>query len=126
MNARCPDQVRVRARRWEHGWELDVEGIGVTQSRTLAAADQVVRDYLATLYDVDAAGVGVRLQTDLGGLEHKVSSARADMAAAQAQVCEAAEHMRKVVWHLRHEGYSVRDVATILGVSPGRVSQLTH
>jgi hypothetical protein len=36
----------VRARHWERGWELHVEGVGVTQSRTLARAEAMVRDYL--------------------------------------------------------------------------------
>lgn len=36
----------VSATRWSHGWELAIEGVGVTQSRTLADAERVVRDYL--------------------------------------------------------------------------------
>jgi hypothetical protein len=36
----------VRARRWAHGWELHVEGVGVTQSRNLDGAERMVRDYI--------------------------------------------------------------------------------
>ena len=28
----------VIAKRWEHGWELHIDGIGVTQSRLLSGA----------------------------------------------------------------------------------------
>ena len=28
----------VRAKRWKHGWELHIDGVGVTQSRNLADA----------------------------------------------------------------------------------------
>jgi hypothetical protein len=43
----------VRAKRWKHGWELHVDGVGVTQSRNLDGAEQMVRDYIETLTDHD-------------------------------------------------------------------------
>jgi hypothetical protein len=46
----------VRAKRWEHGWELHIADVGVTQSRTLADADRMVRDYIATRSGIDEAG----------------------------------------------------------------------
>ena len=36
----------VTAKRWEHGWELHIHGVGVTQSRTVAGAEDMIRDYL--------------------------------------------------------------------------------
>ena len=36
----------VRATRWAHGWELHIDGVGVTQSRNLDGAEQMVRDYI--------------------------------------------------------------------------------
>jgi hypothetical protein len=36
----------VKASRWERGWELRIEGVGVTQSRGLADAEKMVRSYL--------------------------------------------------------------------------------
>ncbi len=36
----------VRAKRWKHGWELHIDGVGVTQSRNLDGAEQMVRDYI--------------------------------------------------------------------------------
>ena len=37
------------------GWELAVDGVGHTQSHTLADAEQQVRDYVATVYDLTDA-----------------------------------------------------------------------
>ena len=59
----------VHARRWEHGWELHVEGIGVTQSPTLDGADQVVRDYIESLTGHGTTGdtVEIRKSAPEGG-----------------------------------------------------------
>jgi hypothetical protein len=46
----------VTAKRWKHGWELHIDGVGVTQSRTLDTAEQMVRDYIETLTDKDVSG----------------------------------------------------------------------
>jgi hypothetical protein len=42
----------VVAKRWLHGWELHIEGLGVTQSRNLADAEAMARDYVALDLDV--------------------------------------------------------------------------
>lgn len=118
-------EYTVTARRWEGGWELHIDGVGVTQCRTLDQADQEVRDYIETLTDKDASAATVTIIPELGGLEREVSSARDQArAAAEAQVA-AAERSRKVVRKLQDAGLSVSDMAAVLGVSRGRISQLT-
>lgn len=62
----------VRARHWSGGWELHIEGVGVTQVRTLENAARQVRDYLETLLDIDASRVTIAIHPDLGGLEEPV------------------------------------------------------
>ncbi|WP_030144570.1 hypothetical protein [Glycomyces sp. NRRL B-16210] len=37
---------RVTAKAWEHGWELYIEGVGVTQAEGVDDAEAMVRDYL--------------------------------------------------------------------------------
>lgn len=37
---------KVQARRWEHGWELHIDDVGVTQSHRLTEAERTVHDYL--------------------------------------------------------------------------------
>jgi hypothetical protein len=52
----------VRARRWEHGWELHIDGVGVTQSRDLDGAEQTVRAYLESLTGQDISDDSVVIQ----------------------------------------------------------------
>lgn len=42
-------KFRVIARRWEHGIELHIEGVGVTQSHGVEDAEHMVRDYIETV-----------------------------------------------------------------------------
>lgn len=116
----------VTARRWKHGWELHIDGVGVTQSRTLATADQMVRDYIETLTDQDVSDVEVFIVPELGDLDRKVAAVRAQVADADKAQRAAAKAKRQLADDLRAAGLSVSDTAAILGVSRGRVSQLSN
>lgn len=118
---------QVRAVRWEQGVELHVDGIGVTQCRTLATAAQQVCDFVATELDrdVDPADT-VHLTIEVGdGIEADVVHAREMTThAARAQKTAAAD-ARRVARRLRCSGLSVADTAVIMNISKGRrVSQL--
>jgi hypothetical protein len=41
----------VRIDRWAYGWELHVDGVGVTQSPDLANAEDMARSYIAMMTD---------------------------------------------------------------------------
>ncbi len=41
----------VNAKRWEHGWEIDVEGVGVTQVEHLEDAKRQACDLVETVLD---------------------------------------------------------------------------
>jgi DNA-directed RNA polymerase specialized sigma24 family protein len=115
----------VRARRWKHGWELHVDGVGVTQSRNLDGAEQMVRDYIETLTDHDTADDGVIIQPEVGsGLDEAAKAAREAVTEAEQALRAAAARSRQVARQLRDEGLSGRDIAAILHVSAQRVSQL--
>lgn len=120
------DAYEVRAVRWARGWELYVEDLGVTQSRSLAGAEQQVRDYLASWYDTDADHVKVVVHPEVDGLEAQAAEAGERTRAAAEESRAAAVHARNVVRRLRDAGVSVDDTATIMGVSKGRVSQLAR
>lgn len=115
----------VRAVRWEHGWELHIDGVGVTQARTLDGAPGMVRDYIESLTGHDASGDEVVIQPDLGGLEDKATVVREWTERVQRETVEAAAASRDLARDLRKAGLSVSDTAAVLGVSRGRVSQLT-
>ena len=115
----------VRAKRWKHGWELHIEGIGVTQSRNLDGAEQMVRDYIETLTDHDTADDAVIILPEVGsGLDEAAEAAREAIAEAEQALRAAAARSRQVAQRLRQEGLSGRDIAVILHVSAQRVSQL--
>jgi len=114
----------VIAKRWEHGWELHIDGIGVTQSRLLSDAEAMVRDYLAADDISDAETAEVTIHPDLGGLEDLIPAVRAQTEGAQIAQQEAARAARDLVARLRQAGLSVADTAAVLGVTKGRVSQL--
>lgn len=114
----------VRARQWRHGWELHIDGVGVTQCRTLRGAEAMVRDYLHIDDYPDWETAEVEVVPELDGLEAKIQEARAASAAATAAQADAAAASRQVVKELRDKGVSVSDAAALLHVSRGRISQL--
>jgi DNA-directed RNA polymerase specialized sigma24 family protein len=115
----------VRAKRWKHGWELHIEGVGVTQSRNLDGAEQMVRDYIETLTDHDTTGDIVIIKPQVGaGLDEAADAAREAVTEAEQALRAAAARTRQVAQRLRSEGLSGRDIAAILYVSAQRVSQL--
>jgi DNA-directed RNA polymerase specialized sigma subunit len=115
----------VRARRWKHGWELHIDGVGVTQSRNLAGAEQMVRDYIETLTDHDTADDVVIIKPEVGSdLDQEAEAAREAMSVAENALRAAAARSRQVARQLSQEGLSGKDMAAILHVSAQRVSQL--
>ena len=117
--------IDVTARRWEHGWELHMNGEVVTQVSKLVKAEQQVRDYLDSVEpDIDHSFLPIRVIPDLGPLGDQVVAARAATEQAAAASVSAARQSREVVRLLRQAGLSVADSAAILGVSRGRISQL--
>jgi len=122
-------EYQVKAVRWEHGWELHVEDVGVTQCRTLATAAQQVRDFVATEadHDVDPNDtVHLTLALDIVWPEIEVEVPHAREMTTQAAQArkEAAEETRRVARRLRSNGLSVADTAAVMNISKGRVSQL--
>lgn len=115
----------VTARHWKHGWELHIDRVGVTQSRNLAEAQTVVRDYVESLTGADASDAVVVIRTEVGdGLDEEARAAREAVAAADKATRDAAARSRKVARDLRQAGLSGRDIAAVLQVSAQRVSQL--
>ncbi len=115
----------VRAKRWKHGWELHIDGVGVTQSRNLDGAEQMVRDYIETLTDHDTTDDSILIHPVVGGgLDEAVQAARENLDEAERALRAAATRSRQVAQRLKQEGLSGRDIAAILHVSAQRVSQL--
>lgn len=114
--------VATRTGRW---WAVEVPELPglFTQARRLDQVAAVVTDAARLLTDV-AVEVTVRpvLPDDI---QSAVERLRAEAAEADKAQQRAAEDVRALVSSLRAKGFSVRDVGTVLGVSPQRVSQLS-
>lgn len=51
----------AEARPWAEGWELHIDGVGVTQCRGITDAASAVRDYISTLLELPATSFDVRV-----------------------------------------------------------------
>lgn len=120
------NRYKVIATRWEHGWELEIEGVGTTQSHGLADADEMVRSYLRMDFGEEVAraaklDVVPRLED---GLAEEVAAVRRGTAELADKQRATAERSREVVRKLKDAGLSGADTAVVLDISPQRVSQL--
>jgi DNA-binding CsgD family transcriptional regulator len=124
--AAMTDTFVVMAKRWAHGWELHIKGVGVTQVGTLSRAEAVAREYIALAHDIDdekSFDVDVVPQLD-ATLAAQVRAARAQVREAERHQREAAAKQREVARRLGESGLSGREIAAVLGMTPQRVSQL--
>jgi hypothetical protein len=116
----------VAAKRWARGWELHIEGVGVTQVATLSKAEATAREYIAFALDLDdetSFVVDVVPQLD-AALAKQVEVARTEVREAERRQREAAAKQREVAKQLGRSGLSGREIAAVLGLTPQRVSQL--
>lgn len=119
---------QVTARRWELGWELHIDGIGVTQAATLASAGRMVGDYVAALTGADPGEIAVDYRIELDDqLSAEIEAAREASREAERLQREAAARWRAVARQLsKDRRMTGSDVAAVLDVSPQRVSQLLN
>lgn len=119
------NSITVTARQWSGGWELEIDQDNITQVRSLANASAQVVDYLDTLDPtVDHRTWDVHIVPDLGDLTQKFEESKRATAEAAALQVKAGQLSRELVRELRSRNFSVSDVAVMLNVSRGRVSQL--
>lgn len=115
----------VLAKRWDRGWELHIDGIGVTQSRSLNDAETMVRDYIALDTGTTPDSFDVEIIPEVShDLDREAREARRAVADADNAQRVAAARSREVARRLRSVGLTGREIAVVLRVSPQRVSQL--
>ena len=118
----------VDAKRWEHGWELHVEGVGVTQSKSLHSAASVAREYISLAEDIsDESTIDVEIRPQIdNALGQEVIAARKAVQELGERQREVAALSRAAAKDLAESGLSGADIAVVLNVSPQRVSQLLN
>jgi DNA-directed RNA polymerase specialized sigma24 family protein len=115
----------VQAKRWARGWELHIDGVGVTQSHGLTDAETMARSYIAMETETAPDSFALTIVPQVGGgLDEAATAAREATRRAEDAQREAAAKARKVARGLREYGLTGRDISAVLGVSPQRVSQL--
>jgi len=120
----------TRDGRW---WIVHIPEIdGVTQARRLTEASTMAREYIALdrgipLREVQVEIANVRLENP--ARRNLLESAR-DITEMRAQASElereSGERARQFAQSLVTHGIPVRDIATLLEISPQRVSQLAN
>lgn len=123
----CADMTTytVLAKRWRHGWELHIDGIGVTQSRSLNDAEVMARDYISLDTGVPPDSFSVEIVPEVGeGLDEESAAARRAVAEADKLQRAAASQSREIALKLSGAGLTGREIAVVLRLSPQRVSQL--
>ncbi|MGH3832677.1 MAG: hypothetical protein ACRDRS_19935 [Pseudonocardiaceae bacterium] len=109
-------------------WILEVPELrAIGQARTLASAGGTARELVALWLDVPADQVQVALdysRIDPEAIE-LAAEARSEQARAEELSRVAARRLRQAARRLvKTDGLSLRDTATVLGVTFGRVQQL--
>lgn len=121
------NEVAILAAREADGWGLTVgdEPATFAHVRTLDKARPHAIAYLdSTDPDVDHADWVIHVVPEDRGVAQRVRTARENaLAAARAQE-DAARGTRSLVTSLDQERYKSADIAGLLGISRGRVSQL--
>jgi DNA-directed RNA polymerase specialized sigma subunit len=102
---------------------IDVEGVGVTQSRTLADSHTWAQGLIEAVTGEADAAVTVTPSLPDGTVD-RVHQAQEAMARADAEIRTASTEIREACRHMLKSGMTQQDVAVILGVSRQRVAQL--
>jgi hypothetical protein len=110
------------------GWELHIDGIGVTQVATSASVGRIIRDYIVALTGADSGEIVIDYQIELDEeLFAEIKAAREASREAERLQREAAARWRAIARQLsKDHRMTGSDVAVVLDVSPQRVSQLLN
>lgn len=96
-----------------------------SQAKRLDQADEMIREAIAMVLDVDEDTFDVDLVPQLRpDLQEAAQQAAATREQYDALEAELRQRTVLAVMRLRDEGLTVRDIAELVGVTPSRVSQI--
>ncbi|RIW40959.1 type II toxin-antitoxin system HicB family antitoxin [Micromonospora endophytica] len=98
----------------------EIKGV-FSQARRLDQVEEMAREAIALMLDVDPHSFDIEVQPDLPQEVARARKARSALRKAEESAEEATVTAARA---LLAEGYTVRDVGALLGISPQRVSQL--
>jgi hypothetical protein len=115
-------------------WLADVDGVdgAHTSSRSLASLDRYVREVIVLAADLpDDAEVGLILEWDYQTGDPTADRQAEELRHRRAELDEAARELTLKTAELARRlvtqgGFSVREAATLLSVSPARIDQMVQ
>lgn len=120
----------VTVTREDDWWLAHVHGLdggAHTEARTLTGLDAGVRDLIVLAEDLPdeaAADLDVTYRYDVDDETVRAAGSLAAERARVAHVERVRTQTARLAVDMRRRGYSVRDTAAALGITPGRVTQL--
>jgi hypothetical protein len=116
---------RANVTRGERFWLVEVEGVGWTQARHLREVEEMARDLVAVMTEVEPESFALEVTTSLpGAVQAHLDRAEALRQESARTQHEAAAEVRAAARELAATGLPLRDVAVLLGVSHQRAHQL--
>lgn len=117
----------TRDGRW---WMIHIPEIdGLTQARRIGEIEDMACSLIAISTDTPLSEIGVQVASitvpgigDIAHTAHRIEHLRHQAEELEAKAADAAKQYAR---ELTREGVPVRDAASLLGVSPQRISQLT-
>jgi hypothetical protein len=119
------DAIVSRVGRWWHIVVPNAGPLAMTQARRLSEVEYMARDLVATLLEIPADSFDVTVQLKDPVILKAATPATKARAEADAAEQRATDAMRRAARELVAAGLPVRDVATVLKISPSWVSVLT-
>lgn len=116
---------RTIVRREGSWWIVAVEGIGVTQARRLEEVEDMARDLVASMEDVDPGTIDLDVEVRVNDEVDQLRAEIQRLAQEADQLARRAREGKAALMRRLHEAkLSVRDVGKLTGVSHQRVSQI--
>ena len=116
---------RVNVTRGQRFWLIEVEGVGWTQARHLREVEEMARDLVAVMTEVEPESLALEVVTSLpGDVQAHLDRAQALREESARTQTEAAAEVRAAARELAATGLPLRDVGALLGVSHQHAHEL--
>lgn len=121
-------EVTAECERRANAWRVRVPELDnlLIPTKRLDVATEHIKDLIHEARGIDRSEIIVKIDTNLPGIMCDLAQAQKKMSDARKMQEQASKEVRDVVSRLRSEGWSMRDIAVVLGISAQRVAQLVE
>ena len=119
-------KITATAERQADGWLIACPELDnfTTTSKRLDKATEQLKALAEKTSGESQCDIVVKVEAVMPGIICDIEAAQSKMRDATRLQEEASNEIRDVVWRMRDEGLTMRDIAVLLGVTPQRVAQL--